>query len=47
MKPIWFKLRMTVRTPELLNFDTTQCELELDSRSQECEKAKTSGTVIL
>ena len=31
----------------VLQFDTRQIDLDLDSRAQECKKAKTSATIIM
>ena len=40
---IWFKLGMTIET---LHIDTSLSDLDLHSRSQGCEKTRTSASII-
>ena len=42
---IWFKLEMMIDTMKL-HFDASLIDLDLDSRSQECKKAKISAAII-
>ena len=44
---IWFKLGLMIDTAELyIEFESSLVDLELDSGSQECKKAKTSAPVV-
>ena len=43
---VWFKVGMMIDTIKLYICSTSLLDLDLDSRSQECEKAKTSAPTI-
>ena len=43
---VWFKLGMLIDNSYTLHLDTSLIDHDLDSRSQECEKAQTSAPII-